>query len=80
MKDLAWTIMQHLNQKDDDDDDDDNDDNDDTKSIFHYLWIVSNNKCRTTNIRDIPDDDDGIDQDCQQIREKLANPRPPLVW
>jgi hypothetical protein len=66
-------IIQHLNQKDDDDEDKDDDDDDDQKSILHYLWIVSNKKCCTTNIRDIPDNDDGIDQHCQRIRAKLAN-------
>ena len=71
-----------LNQKDNDDDngnddDEDDDDDDDTKSILHYLWIVSNNKCRTTKILDIHDDNDGIDQHCQRIREKLANPLAP---
>ena len=78
-KDLAWLIIQHLNQKDGDDDDEDEDDedDDDQKSILHYLWIVSNKKCRTSNIRDIPDDDDGIDQHCQRIRAKLANPLAP---
>jgi hypothetical protein len=79
VKDLAWLILQHLNQKDDDDDDEDEDDedDDDQKSILHYLWIVSNKKCRTSNIRNIPDDDDGIDQYCQRIRAKLANPLAP---
>ena len=67
-RDLAWKIIQHLIQKDDDDDDD----NDDEKSTLHHLWIVSNNKCHTTNILEIPDNDDGLDQHCQQIREKLA--------
>ena len=64
-RDLAWKIIQHLIQKDDDDDDDNDDDDDDEKSILHHLWIVSNNKCHTTNILDIPDDDDSLDQHSQ---------------
>ena len=75
-KDLAWKINQDLTQKEDDEDH--HKDDDDEKSILHYLWIVSNNKCHTINVLNIPDDDGGLDQHYQRIREKLTgNPLVP---